>query len=56
MRFNVEEQSYVALTLKLGYDFTEQWSIWTSIAGGEATNVGAGISSTLSIAYKFVKK
>jgi len=52
----VEEQSYVALTLKLGYDFTPQWSIWTSMAGGEATNVGAGISSTLSIAYKFSKK
>ncbi len=50
----VEEQSYVALTLKLGYDFTPNWSIWTSVAGGEATNVGAGISSTLSIAYKFV--
>ena len=49
--YNVK-QAYYAINLKAGYEFSQSWSMWGSMAGGEATNIGAGINYSLAIGYK----
>ena len=49
------KQGYYAVNLKIGYEFNKLWSIWGSAAGGEATNIGAGINYALVIGYKLKK-
>ncbi len=46
------KQAYYAINLKVGYEFTTSWSMWGSLAGGEATNIGAGINYALAVGYK----
>jgi len=46
------KQAYYAVNLKAGYEFSKVWSIWGSMAGGEATNIGAGLNYSLAIGYK----
>jgi hypothetical protein len=49
------KQAYYAINMKAGFEFSKVWSMWGSIAGGEATNIGAGINYALSIGYKLKK-
>lgn len=49
------KQAYYAINLKAGFEFSTTWSMWGSIAGGEATNIGAGINYALSVGYKLKK-
>ncbi|MEE9430960.1 MAG: hypothetical protein V3V16_07975 [Melioribacteraceae bacterium] len=47
----VNEESYYAINLKLGYNLTKDWTIWSSIAGGMAKNIGRNALYSLSIGY-----
>ncbi len=49
----INDQSYLALTFKLGYKLNDRLSAWGSIAGGAATNVGRGIVFGLALGYDF---
>ncbi len=48
----MNEESYYAINLKLGYYLTKEWTIWPSIAGGMAKNIGQNVLYSLSIGYK----
>ena len=52
----VNEQSYYAVNLKLGYNLSKNWTIWSSVAGGMAKNIGRDALYSLSLGYKLKKK
>ena len=52
----VNEQSHFAANLKLAYILAQDWTIWSSIAGGVAKNIGRNAVYSLSLSYKLKKK
>jgi len=46
------KQEYYAVTLKAGYEFNLNWSVWLTTSGGAATNIGAGLNNSIAIGYK----
>lgn len=52
----LNEQSYYAWNVKVGYYFTKKISSWVSLGGGTAKNVGLSPGISLSVGYNLKKQ
>jgi len=52
----MNDQSFYAVNLKLGYALTSKWTTWVALAGGMANNVGQSGVYSVSIAYQLKNK
>ena len=51
----LNEQAYLAGTIKVGYEFSQNWTTWLSAGGGSAKYTGLNAVYSLSLGYNLRK-